>query len=84
MKNDDLTTILERLQKPLRYASQDDFARLKNLADLESFVLAQVQELRRLSADSRSISVIEKLFIGFDGLPEAGDVPGGDGENPGG
>ena len=43
MSPDDLKTILERLKKPLRYASRDDFAHLKSLTDLEPFVLAQVR-----------------------------------------
>jgi ATP-dependent DNA helicase RecG len=68
MSPDDLKTILERLKKPLRYASSDDFAHLKSLASLEPFIRAQVQELRRLSADNHNTSVIEGLFIGFDAL----------------
>ncbi len=68
MRPDDFKTILERLKKPLQYASRDHFAHLKSLTDLEPFVLAQVRELRRLSADSRSTSVIEGLFSGFDAL----------------
>jgi ATP-dependent DNA helicase RecG len=65
---EDLQTVLERLKKPLRYASRDDFAHLKSLTDLEPFILAQVQELRRLSADRRGTSAIEDLFRGFDAL----------------
>jgi ATP-dependent DNA helicase RecG len=68
MSPDDLKTILERLKKPLRYASRDDFAHLKSLTDLEQFVLAQVRELRRLPADSISTSALEDLFSGFDAL----------------
>jgi len=70
MSPDDLKTILERLKKPLRYASQDDFARLKSITNLESFVLAQVQELRRLSADSRNVTELATLFTGFDGISQ--------------
>jgi len=68
MSPDDLKTILERLKKPLRYASRDDFAHLKSLTELEPFILGQIRELRRLSADTRGASVIEDLFRGFDGL----------------
>ncbi|NTW66526.1 MAG: ATP-dependent DNA helicase RecG [Nitrospirae bacterium] len=68
MSSDDLKTILERLKKPLRYASRDDFAHLKSLTDLEPFVLTQVRELRRLSGDSRGTAALEDLFSGFDAL----------------
>jgi len=68
MSPDDLKTILERLKKPLRYASRDDFAHLKSLTDLEPFVLTQVRELRRLSGDNRGAAALEDLFSGFDAL----------------
>lgn len=68
MSPDDLKTILERLKKPLRFASRDDFAHLKSLADLEPFIHAQVEELRRLSNNTGSITQLEGLFSGFDGL----------------
>jgi ATP-dependent DNA helicase RecG len=68
MSSDDLKTILERLKKPLSFASRDDFAHLKSLADLEPFVHAQFEELRRLSNDRGRITELEGLFSGFDGL----------------
>jgi len=68
MSPDDLKTILERLKKPLSFASRDDFAHLKSLADLEPFVHAQFEELRRLSNDRGRITELEGLFSGFDGL----------------
>jgi ATP-dependent DNA helicase RecG len=68
MSPDDLKTILERLKKPLRFASRDDFAHLKSLADLEPFVHAQFEKLRRLSNDRGRINELEGLFSGFDGL----------------
>jgi len=68
MSPDDLKTILERLKKPLNFASRDDFAHLKSLTDLEPFVHAQIEELRRLSNDKGRIAELEGLFSGFDGL----------------
>lgn len=68
MSSDDLKIILERLKKPLSFASRDDFAHLKSLADLEPFVHAQVEELRRLSNDRGGITELEGLFSGFDEL----------------
>lgn len=68
MTSDDLKTILERLQKPLRYASRDSFAHLKSLAELESYVHAQIKELRRLNADGGRVDAIEGLFRHFDAL----------------
>ncbi len=67
MSLDDLKTVLERLKKPLSYASRDDFAHVKSLTGLEPFVRAQTEELRRLSGDAR-ISEIEGLFASFDTL----------------
>ena len=68
MSPDDLKTILERLKKPLSFASRDDFAHLKSLADLELFVDAQIKELRHLSNEKGRIMDLESLFSGFDRL----------------
>jgi ATP-dependent DNA helicase RecG len=68
MSSDDLKTILERLKKPLRYASRDSFAHLKSLTELESFVHAQIKVLRLLSADSGRVDALEHLFQNFDAL----------------
>ncbi|MEK6743882.1 MAG: ATP-dependent DNA helicase RecG [Nitrospirota bacterium] len=68
MSPDDLKTILERLKKPLSFASRDDFAHLKSLSDLEPFVNAQLEELRRLPIDRGTIAELEGLFSGFDCL----------------
>jgi ATP-dependent DNA helicase RecG len=68
MSPDDLKTILERLKKPLSFASRDDFAHLKSLAGLEPFIHSQVEELRRLSNERGGITELEGLFSGFDGL----------------
>lgn len=68
MNPDDLKTILERLKKPLSFASRDDFAHLKSLADLEPFVNVQIDELRRLSNERGRINDLEGLFSGFDAL----------------
>ena len=68
MSPDDLKTILERLKKPLSFASRDDFAHLKSLADLEPFIRVQTEELWRRSIDRGKIAELEGCFSGFDGL----------------
>lgn len=65
---DELTLILDRMKKPLDFASRDNFAHLKSLAALEPFMRAQVEELKRLSVDEKTISDIEAAFSGFDRL----------------
>ncbi len=69
MSGDDLKTILDRIRKPLAFASRDNFAHLHSLAALEPFMRAQVEELKRLAKDRREIAEIENLFGGFDRLP---------------
>ncbi len=65
---DDLTTILERIRKPLAFAARDGFAHITSLADLELFMRGQVNELRRLALPGNGLSELEGLFAGFDGL----------------
>jgi len=65
---DDLKSILDRIRKPISFASRDDFAHLRSLASLEPFIRVQVGELRRIAPDRREIAEIENLFSGFDGL----------------
>jgi hypothetical protein len=66
---DDLKIILDRIRKPLTFATRDNFAHLKSLAALESFMHAQIGDLKRLDEDRREIVEIENLFSGFDTLP---------------
>ncbi len=69
---DDLKTILDRIRKPLAFASRDDFAHVKSLAALEPFIRTQAIELRRVMRDHEGLDALEKLFTGFDGLtPDA-------------
>ena len=65
---DDLKTILDRIMKPLTFASKDNFAHLHSLAAVEPFIRTQVQELKRFGKERREISEIENLFMGFDDL----------------
>jgi ATP-dependent DNA helicase RecG len=65
---DDLKTILDRIRKPLTFASRDDFAHLKSLAALEPFIRTQMAELRRFLPDHRGPHDLEQLFAGFDDL----------------
>ena len=64
----DLKTILDRIRKPLAFASRDDFAHLKSLSALEPFIRTQVLELRRIIHDHDRLAEFERLFSGFDGL----------------
>ena len=67
MSPDDLTTVLQRLKRPLSFASRDDFAHLKSLTDLETFARAQIETLLRLGGDARECAELAALFAGFDG-----------------
>jgi ATP-dependent DNA helicase RecG len=65
---DDLKTILERIRKPLVFASKNNFAHLKSLAGVESFIRAQIEEMKRLLPGRDVLRDLEMLFSGFDGL----------------
>jgi ATP-dependent DNA helicase RecG len=65
---DDLKTILDRIRKPLAFASRDDFAHLKSLADPGPFIKKQVEDLKRVAKDAVDLREFEKLFSDFDGL----------------
>jgi ATP-dependent DNA helicase RecG len=65
---DDLKTTLDRIRKPLAFASRDNFAHLKSLAAMEPFMRAQVDELKRVSDNAETMTELEKLFVGFDSL----------------
>ncbi|HUI66713.1 MAG TPA: ATP-dependent DNA helicase RecG [Nitrospirota bacterium] len=65
---DDLKTILDRIRKPLDFAARDNFAHVKSLASMESFIRAQVEELSQATARHDDITAIEKLFTGFDSI----------------
>ena len=69
MPRDDIKTIIDRIGKPLGFAARDNFAHLRSLAALEPFMQAQIQELRRCSADPARLQQLESLFSGFDTLP---------------
>jgi ATP-dependent DNA helicase RecG len=66
---DDLKIILDRIRKPLTFATRDNFAHLKSLAALELFMHTQIVDLKRLDKDRLEIAEIENLFSGFDALP---------------
>jgi ATP-dependent DNA helicase RecG len=67
----DLKTILERIKKPIAFASRDDFAHIKSLAAMEPFMRAQVEELKRLPNEAKATADLEALFAGFDNLTPA-------------
>ncbi len=65
---DDIKTILDRIKKPLAFASRDDFAHVMSLADMEQFIQRQVGELRLKAGTLGGLDDIERLFSGFDGF----------------
>jgi ATP-dependent DNA helicase RecG len=65
---DDLKTILDRIRKPLAFASRDNFAHLKSLAELEPFIKKQIDDLNHVTTDTDELRDFEKLFSGFDQL----------------
>jgi len=65
---DELKDILSKIRKPLAFASQDNFAHIKNLAKLEPFIHSQAIELGRVGAPTDRIAQLESLFLGFDSL----------------
>ncbi len=66
----DLKDILDKIRKPLSFAGRDDFAHLKSLTAMESFMRAQVAELKWASNDTTTMAELEILFNGFDNLPD--------------
>ena len=65
---DDLKTILDRIKKPLSFAARDDFAHIKSLSAMETFIQTQVANLKRIVKERHEIAEIEALFAGFDAL----------------
>ncbi len=65
---DDLKTILDRIKKPLAFAARDNFAHVKSLA-AEPFMRTQLEALRKVRQGRSELDELEKLFVGFDGLP---------------
>ena len=63
---DDLKNILDRIRKPLVFASRNNFAHMQSLAAVEAFAMAQVEELKRLLPPSHTLEELEALFAGFD------------------
>jgi ATP-dependent DNA helicase RecG len=68
----DLRTILDRIRKPLAFAARDDFAHVKSLTGLESFIRAQIGELKQVSGYRDGLIELERIVSGFDGLAPEG------------
>jgi ATP-dependent DNA helicase RecG len=66
---EDIKTILDRIRKPLLFASRDNFARIGSLTGIEPFMRKQIEDLRQVSKEIRQLEDFEKLFVDFDGLP---------------
>jgi ATP-dependent DNA helicase RecG len=65
---DSLKTIIDRIRKPLAFASRDGFAHLKSLADPGPFIQKQIDDLKHVTKDAEALGEFENLFLDFDGL----------------
>ncbi len=68
-----LEAILDRLQKPIRYALQENFAHIMKVQGLTAFVAQQVQAAlagNPSEEDARSLIALRDLFTDYDGLLE--------------
>ncbi|NWF57009.1 MAG: ATP-dependent DNA helicase RecG [Syntrophaceae bacterium] len=69
MSQSEIDEILEAMEKPLRYASGHDFANLKTLKGLESYLAHWLDRAAALSVSPRSQSLLQSLRLraqGFD------------------
>ena len=57
----DVRTHLSRLDKPLQYATRNDFANLAKLRDLESFVKHQIQALQFIAAANLDAHPVDEI-----------------------
>ena len=67
----DVRTHLSRLDKPLQYATRNDFANLPKLRDLEPFVKHQIQAMQSLALPTSMAALLTQLaetVLGFDDL----------------
>ncbi len=65
---DDLKTILDRIRKPLAFASRDNFAHITSLADPGLFIKKQIDDLKKVTNVPDDLREVERLFSDFDGL----------------
>ena len=65
---DDLKTILNRIRKPLTFASRDNFAHIKSLADPGLFIKKQIDDLKHVTNVTDDLREVERLFSDFDRL----------------
>ena len=67
----DLQQILEALEKPLRFASGNDYANLKNLRGLEPYLSGWLEKASALPLSQRRLDLFNRLKLqvkGFDGM----------------
>ena len=67
----DVRTHLSRLDKPLQYATRNDFANLSKLRELEPFVKHQIQAMQSLPLPASMPALLTQLaetVVGFDDL----------------
>ncbi len=68
MASEAFTDILERIKKPLTFASRDGFAHLKSVVGLEPFIRTQLNGLERFMPGNPLIRELGDLFRDFDGM----------------
>ena len=64
----DIKTIIDRIRKPLVFASRHNYAHLHSLTGLEPFIRAQISDLKMLAQHRKGLQELEALFSGFDAL----------------
>ena len=71
MPSEDLQQILEAIEKPLRFASGNDYARLKTLRGLEPYMAHWLEKALALPLSPRRQELCNRLRVqvkGFDGM----------------
>ncbi len=71
MPSEDLKQILEALEKPLRFASGNDYANLKTLKALEPYMAHWLEKALALPLSPRRQELFNRLMVqvkGFDGM----------------
>src|SRR5574341_2658258 len=63
-----LQTHLDQLEKPLRYATRQNFAHLARLRDLEAYVQHQVQALQALPLPAALHTLLQRLLQAMHGV----------------
>src|SRR3989338_21967 len=73
MQNPDISSLIETILKPLKFASKDGFARLSSVKGLEGLMEHLMERLftdpaLKDHARASGLTELKRLFIGFDSL----------------